>query len=405
MKKSVLQSFRIVLLAASVAALLTGCFPSPQSTPQAADDESEFSLAQIDQAQIEQPECEFPDFIEDREIESLVFNARVVLPEDFDASKKVSAINASPRAWKREEIVAGLSGGRQIADVYSGENAGPEDFFYAYTYDDASELIFYSGSIFYYTPQEKRFDYTYYFDQFDSFKEEDALRKLFPGTKIEGIEKDDALESALRVISLLELGDVLGQVQVYCMDADSVNRLQEEYDVRDKYGETVEKWNSEQDAYLLIYPVLYQNIPSLCMNATGENEQISSPKVYFIFGRNGLIAFSASGIFNMDAASAEGYICTPEAAVRCVKKSFENMILEYQIEITALRLAFVIRNDFQNVKKWRIEPVWFIDGAYRQRISSSPEGDHEKANREGSDYYMMISALSEEEIPIFAIGG
>ena len=38
-----------------------------------------------------------------------------------------------------------------------------------------------------------------------------------------------------------------------------------------------------------------RNIPSLSiMNATGENEFISSSRVYFIYGRNGLIAFASS---------------------------------------------------------------------------------------------------------------
>ena len=90
---------------------------------------------------------------------------------------------------------------------------------------------------------------------------------MFSENKIDGIDKSDAVNNANQVISLLEIDDILGEPQIYSMDAASVNFLQDEYDARDKYGEKVSKWSDEQEAYLLIYPVLYQNIPSLCMNA------------------------------------------------------------------------------------------------------------------------------------------
>jgi regulatory protein YycI of two-component signal transduction system YycFG len=190
------------------------------------------------------------------------------------------------------------------------------------------------------------------------------------------------------------------------MDAATVNQLQDEYDTRDKYGEKVSKWGYEQDAYLLIYPVLYQNIPSLSiMNATGENEFISSSRVYFIYGRNGLIAFEVSGVFDVKSTIQDSYICSTLDVVQSIKKSFENIILDNEIEITMIKLGYIARYDFDNFTEWRIEPVWFIDGKYGKCKNSLSDIIDIKENLEGQNYTAIISAVSGEAIPLVSIGG
>lgn len=84
---------------------------------------------------------------------------------------------------------------------------------------------------------EIEYNYTYYFDNYKNFKEKDTLKKIFNNKNIDGIEKSDAVYNANQVISLLEIDDILGEAQVYSMDAATVNQLQDEYDTRDKYGE------------------------------------------------------------------------------------------------------------------------------------------------------------------------
>ena len=68
-----------------------------------------------------------------------------------------------------------------------------------------------------------------------------------------------------------------------------MNKFQNESGSTDKYGNQLDEWSEEQEAYLLIYPVLYQNLPSFKINALGENEMISSSNVYFIYGRKQII--------------------------------------------------------------------------------------------------------------------
>lgn len=389
----------VCMLVVLVSAMMTGCFPTTENSQ---NSNSSLSGDNSSGTNNENDVSEFPTYIEDRDVEKLTIKANVNIPADFDINQKVSIVSAKPVTWDRENIVSGLSNGRQIVDEISGENSGPDDIFYSYTFDDNSNLVFSLGNVSYYTEMEAEYQYTYYFDNYENFKDEDTLKKMFSDKNIDGIEKSDAVNNANQVISLLEIDDILGEPHIYSMDAASVNFLQDEYDARDKYGEKVSKWSDEQEAYLLIYPVLYQNIPSLCINATGENESISLSKVYFIYGKNGLITFNVSGVFDVKSTVQESYTYSPLDAVQSIKDSFENIIMDTEIEISLIKLAYITRYDFENITEWRIEPVWFIDGKYINSTSDSVDG---KDNLVDQDYTTIISAVSGETIPLVSIGG
>lgn len=389
----------VCMLVVLVSAMMTGCFPTTENKQ---NSNSSLSGDNSSGANNENDVSEFPTYIEDRDVEKLTIKANVNIPADFDINQKVSIVSAKPATWDRESIVSGISNGRQVVDEFSGENSRPDDRFYSYTFDDNSNLTFYLGSVSYYTEMEAEYQYTYYFDNYENFKDEDTLKKMFSDKNIDGVEKGDAVDNANQVISLLDIDDILGKPQIYSMDAASVNFLQDEYDARDKYGDKVSKWSDEQEAYLLIYPVLYQNIPSLCMNANGENELISSSKVYFIYGKNGLITFNVSGIFDVKSTVQESYTYSPLDAIQSVKDFFENIIMDTEIEISLIKLAYITRYDFENITEWRIEPVWFIDGKYINSTSDSVDG---KDNLVDQDYTTIISAVSGETIPLVSIGG
>lgn len=389
----------VCMLVILVSVIMTGCFPTTENKQNSNSSLSEDSSSG---ANNENDVSEFPTYIEDRYVEKLVIKANVILPTDFDINQKVSITSAEPATWDRESIVSEISNGRQVVDEFSGENSGPDDLFYNYVFDDNSNLVFSLGSVSYYTEMESEYQYTYYFDNYENFKEEETLKKMFSDKNIDGIEKSDALDSANHIISLLDINDILGEPQVYSMDAVSVNNLQDEYDARDKYGEKVSKWNAEQEAYLLIYPVLYQNIPSLNMTATGENELISSSKAYFIYGRNGLIAFSVSGFFDVKNTVQESYVYSPLDAIQNIKNSFENIIMDSEIEISLVKLAYITRCDFDNIKEQQIEPVWFIDGKYTNSTSDNVDGKDVPID---DSYTTIISAVSGETIPLISIGG
>ena len=132
------------------------------------------------------------------------------------------------------------------------------------------------------------------------------------------------------------------------------------------------------------------------------NELISSSKVYFIYGKNGLITFNVSSIFDVKSTVQESYAYSPLDVIQSVKDSFENIIMDTEIKISLIKLAYITRYDFDNITEWRIEPVWFIDGKYVNTTSDSVDG---KDNLVDQNYTTIISAVNGETVPLVSIGG
>ena len=406
MKKWAVKTITISVFIVLILFTVTGCFPEIENDSGLNDTVSENSTSDVNN---QNDVREFPTYIEDTDIEKLTINANVNFPDNFDVNQKVSISIAKLVTWDRNNFVMEFSNGRQVVDEFSGDNMGPGDTFYSYGYEDGSCLVFYSGAVSYRTEMSDEHQYSYYFNYFENFKDENTLKNMFSDKNIDGIEKSAALDSANQVASLLEIDNILGQPQIYTMDVDSVNHLQDEMDARDKYGNAVSKWTSEQEAYLLVYPVLYQNIPSLYISsANNTNEMMSSSKVWFIYGRNGLISFDISRIFDVESTIQEAPVCSPLDVVKIVKSSFENIIMDRELTISSIKLGVIARQDMSvitegNFDELKIEPVWFVDGKYE--IATKNNSSDKKGPAYNPNYFTIISAVSGETIPVNSIGG
>ena len=137
------------------------------------------------------------------------------------------------------------------------------------------------------------------------------------------------------------------------------------------------------------------------MNAVSENELISSSNVYFIYGRNGLISFYVSGIFNIKNIEQESPIVSPVNAIENVKNYFNNIIMDSEIDILLIKLVYIKKCDFENIKDLKVEPVWFIYGKYKNTLPDSSDSKDILIN---DKYITLISAVTGETIPISSIG-
>lgn len=369
--------------------IITGCFPS-------VDMESSATYDELDNLT-----SDYPLHIKDNDIEHLNIDAEIIIPPNFNTKQKISKSTAEYREWDRENIVSKISNGRQIEDQEYGENTSEDDLFYSYNFNDNSNLTFTTDSILYTTKMAVDFQYAYYFDSYQNYIYDNTLAELFTEKQIDGIDKNDALNSAKEIISLLNIDDVLGDPNIYSMDANTMNKFQNESGSTDKYGNQLDEWSEEQEAYLLIYPVLYQNLPSFKINALGENEMISSSNVYFIYGRNGIISFYVSGIFEIKTTELDSQVLSPLNAIENTKHFFDGIIMDSDLDILMMRLVYIKRNSFEDYNSLKIEPVWLIYGNY-DTVSS--ESSHSKETLTNDEYIAIISAVTGENIPIQSIG-
>lgn len=379
-----------ILIELIICVIASGCFPNVENESMTASTNS-----------LQTSTFDFPTHIKDNDIEHLNIDADIIIPSNFDTQQIISITSAEYRVWDRENIVSELSNGRKIEDQSYGENTGPDDLFYTYTFDDNANLTFTTEGIFYTTEMAVDFQYAYYFDNYENYIYDNTLSEIFANNTINGIDKNDALSSVREIISLLSINDVLAEPTIYSLDADTMNKLQNESGTTDKHGNPLEEWSEEQEAYLIVYPVLHQNIPSLKMNAISENELISSSNVYFIYGRNGLISFYVSGIFDIKKAEQKSSVLSPVNAVENVKNYFNNIIMDSEIDIQMIKLVYIKKCDFEKIKDLKVEPVWFIYGNYKNTLSESSDQKDMLIN---DTYITLISAVTGETIPIVSIG-
>lgn len=374
-------------------ALTTGCFPEVKSD--SAIDSGENREITTNAAD------DFPAQITDDSVDKLNIDAKVLLPKNFDINQKISAATAEYKEWDKDSIVEGISNGRQILNEDTVENSEEENPTYVYTFQDDSILSFTNGDVSYYTQEEVESQYSYYFDDFENYIDANTLNETFGDKEIEGIQKEDALKSADNILELLGVKDSVAEPSIYSMDAQSMKNLQKEDGTTDKYGNKVQTWKEEQEAYFIIYPVLYENIPSTGMNAIGENEFISSPKAYFVYGRNGLITWFVSGITELKENGNKTAIYSPTEVTDNLKEFFQSIVMDTSVDISLLKLTYIIRNDMDDVNKLTVEPVWLIYGSYDEE----PIGELEKSALKGREYISVISAVTGKTVSIASIGG
>lgn len=374
-------------------ALTTGCFPEVKSD--SAIDSGENREITTNAAD------DFPAQITDDSVDKLNIDAKVLLPENFDTNQKISAATAEYKEWDKDSIVEGISNGRQILDEDTVENSEEENPTFVYTFQDDSVLSLTNGNVSYYTQEEVKSQYSYYFDDFENYIDANTLNETFGNKDIEGIQKGDALKSADNILELLGVKDNFAEPSIYSMDVQLMKNLQKEDGTTDKYGNKVQTWEEEQEAYFIIYPVLYENIPSTGMNAIGENEFISSPKAYFVYGRNGLITWFVSGITELKENGNETAIYSPTEVTDNLKEFFQSIIMDTSVDISLLKLTYIIRNDMDDVNKLTVEPVWLIYGSYDEE----PSGELEKSALKEEEYISVISAVTGKTVSLTSIGG
>lgn len=394
------RKFTILTELCLILFIATGCFPSVEKSDIS---DSKNSITEMNFNENSSNESiDIPSHITDSDIEKLDINADIILPENFDKKSEISVAAAKYRSWNKDTVISELFNEHHIENITQGENRGPDDLFFIYTLDDNSQIIFNTGTVFYRTEMSIEYQYDYYFDYYKNYIYEDTLDKIFGETDINGIDKNDALKKASEVVSILNINDVVSTPKIYCMDADTINKLQNEENATDKYGRDLKQMNIEQEAYLIVYPVVYHNIPSLKISANSQNELISRSSVYFIYGRNGIISFDVSGIFDINNVLEEKKLYSPLKAIENVKQFFNGIIMDSTLDISLVKLTYIIRNDFKNINDLKIEPVWFIYGQYED--SSSNLSDKKEEVSKG-EYITLISAVTGENIPIGSIGG
>ena len=388
-------------------AFMTGCFPTVGAgTTEAPGKTSVSEGSESVSEQSDTPTAsDFPEHIVSRNVDRLNIDADVILPAEFDPTVKTASASAAFKVWNTDAMLSFFTENHTVTDETTSENTGPDDLIHVYTLDDDSDVVFSDGDFWYSTVAEKEFEYAYYFDEFDNYIRPETLPELFGTADISGLVKNEALQQTRTILDIAQISDRTGQPQVSTISSETVNRMLTENSSADKSGNPVQQWTSAQDAYLIVYPLLYTGLPSLQLNAMGENTLYNNANIWFIYGQNGLISCKLISITDLPAAENAAPLLSPYDVAAKIEDFFHDIIIDAPLNISLMKLGYLTETTFDDPKSARLIPVWMICGEFEGDDAEVTEKDEKSVSQQGKTYLALINAVTGESLPISSIGG
>ncbi len=407
MKKNIYLVLAIFLSLSVIT--LTSCFPTDKSNNENSNTFSSYTSDNTNKPNTDSTgssdnvAIDIPEHITNSDIDTLNIDADVYSPDGDALSRELSSAEAKCRIWNGEVVISELMANnlineKNIVESTSGENSGPEDMYYNYKLENGTIFTFNTGGVMYRTQKYRDLSYSYYIDFFgNTFKE--TMVEAFGTNEIASLNKEKAIEDSKKILAVLDMDKKVGDAEIYSMTSDKVKAILEITGATlDKYEQKIEPYTEDNNAYLIVYPVEYNKIPSSQIMAFGENELLERSRAFFVYSKDGIIGFEISGIFDEENYDESRTLISPLEACDVLKNHFDSMIIDSPTDISDIRLVFICRRNFftGSFTSCKVEPIWMLQG-----ITTINKGDQEFEDI----YISYISALSGEIIPISSIGG
>ena len=400
-----------IILICSVILFLTGCTSEFNSFPIPEEDNNNSLILEdyVSENNIGNEIELFPEHIIDNENDILKVDADVIIPSDINNTQELRIYKSDYNIWNDEIIVntmieEELVPTDGIIDIdrktYDNEfNNGQEIVRYGLNND--CSIAFSCGSVFFSTYKSVRNQYNHVFDYYKNYISEKGLTELLTDEEIKGISRIDALDKTSRLLQLLGLSDKVLPPQVYPLKHEIINKINKEENATNKYGEGVTILEENDDAYLIFYPVVTDNIPSSNIFANGANEILDCSKVFFIYSNEGIIEIYVSGIMSETEVLKSSQIISPVKAVNILSDSYSDILTDTRISVSLIKLVSIQRKVFkENTTDFYTEPVWLLYGKFTDTNDSE-----NKKSLNDTDAIAFVSAVTGEIIPVNSVGG
>ncbi|MBW8349298.1 hypothetical protein K0H71_07555 [Bacillus sp. IITD106] len=373
MKKILLVSFVLTLF------LLCGCFPTGKPKDSA--------------IKVKEPRSDLniPDAIDMELDKNLTVNAKVKVSETDHLS--ITAITL--KHFDENLVKNTLLENKMVATTDEDPNFLHPDYKdITILTTDESYLRMEVGGIFYEDAyySEREYDSnimgTSYFIRSD-------LKNVFKKSSLADLNKDEAIEKVRNAVNQVGISQ-LGSPDVIALDFETLESEWEDYE--GKHGKHPRKWEKDDEAYVVIFPVQYHNTNITnkgYFNADSQLPVIGS-RIMGVVNKRGLIAFTASGIYEVGEKKNDHI--TPislKTALQLVKDKYKDVIISDPIDIFNIALEYVPTVSNTNNITYELVPAWVFTG--RQEVTfNSKEG----STKGFAEFTIMIHAETGQEIRI-----
>ena len=278
---------------------------------------------------------------------------------DVDYPSRLPILSCKPMNFENvdmELLFFGDSKGTYQKELHGKSNVLPDgDYYHLYSKGENDDLLCYdAGQILYITKKAFSCNYSFFVNMYGTQKYKSAMKVVFPDNEIKNYSLNDSLQKTRLLINELNL-PVVNQPEVYVIDQNAVNNI-----------DGIEEWNSENDAYMFIYPMQYSGISTLCTSIASSNDSyvgdISCLSV--ICTNNGIEYFGCRNAMEIEESNDSISICSPEIAANSVLKNYSLTVLPSNVTeafTEGCYLAYDLKLSIQTEGQFKLEPVWIFN--------------------------------------------
>ncbi|PLR77951.1 hypothetical protein CU633_07960 [Bacillus sp. V3-13] len=369
----------VILLLCVSSFVLSACFPKGEQK------DSSGSVS------VDTPNGTTPNFMDMELDENLMVEADITCTDNKNL--KISSI--SLKNFDEDQIKKTFLKNKTIAETHENNNElFPEYKDKYFQLSDESYLIMELGSI--------RYTDVFYSDRsYDdvisgsTYFIRSDLKDVYKETTLDNINKNDAIEKVRNAANEVGISQ-LGEPEVIALDFETLESEWEDYETKD--GGHPRKWEKDDEAYIVIFPVVYDNITITNKGYSNANNQMSviGSRIMGVVNKDGLIFFTGSGIYELGETLNDNI--TPislETALGKVKNKYKDVLITDPIVISKIALEYVPVMSNTKAIKYELIPAWVFTA--KQDVTFNEKGGTFKASAE---FTIMINAETGQELRI-----
>ncbi|MFP7471198.1 hypothetical protein [Niallia sp. Man26] len=368
-----------LLLLCTFLVVLSGCFPTGEQN------------AASDSKQANKSNEPTPDNLDVELDKNLLVKADIAGGENKD----YPSLSISPKDFKNDPLKQELVNNKELTDTFENNNEIKPDYKDVYfEFTDGSYMSIELGTV--------RFEDSFYSDREYSDVIYGAkpnirsdLHDIYKKTALENINSNDAIEKVKKAANEYGITN-LGNPDVIALDLETLENEWEDYEQKD--GGHPRKWEKADEAYVVTFPVVHNNliITNKGYFSNAAEIPVIGSRIVGVVNKDGIIALTLDGIY--DTGKTIQNKVNPislEDALNMVENKYKDVILTDPITISKIALEYVPIVSKQDSISYKLTPAWVFTA--KQDVTSSDE----KGTNTASDYFtIIIDADTGQELRI-----
>lgn len=311
----------------------TGCYPTGDSLSQ--NDSNTITMDQINN-------------IDERLSFSISF------PDDSPST--ISKMGCEPLLFENvdmESVFFGDNKGNYWKELHEKSTVLPAgDYYHLYAKgENESTLVYDAGMITYISSNAFTNNYILFPNYYSTQRSEEGMKSIFPDTEIKDFPSENAKNIVSSVITQLNIPTV-DNPEIYAINQNAVDNI-----------DMIEQWNGDNDAYLLVYPLQYNKIPTVCSSISLPSDTYldTVSKLSVVVSKNGIEFFEGIGLMKANDEYDNSNVFAPENTISALSSYYSSMAIPKnvsKIEVQGCSLNYYIQYPTNDRSKTELVPIW-----------------------------------------------